>query len=101
MMSEPPSSSPPTKSCGIVGQPESADSSWRMRGSGRMSTAANGVPMACSAATARAEKPHAGASGVPFMKRMTSFSRIASAIASRIGLSVCCSLMGVLGGLAS
>ena len=49
MMSEPPSSSPPTKSCGIVGQPEIADSSWRMRGSGRMSTAAKGEPVACSA----------------------------------------------------
>ena len=30
-------------SCGIVGQSEIAESSWRMRGSGRMSTAANGV----------------------------------------------------------
>ena len=41
-MSQPPTSSPRTKSCGIVGQFDSADSSWRMRGSGRMSTAANG-----------------------------------------------------------
>ena len=34
----------------------------------------------------RAEKPHAGASGVPFMNRITLCSSIASAIASRIGL---------------
>ena len=50
MMSQPPTSSPRTNSCGIVGQLESADSSWRIRGSGRMSTAANGVPSASSAA---------------------------------------------------
>ena len=54
-----------------------------------MSTAAN-VPTASSAATVRAEKPQRGASGVPFMKRMTSFSAIASWIAALI----CCS--GVL-----
>ncbi len=35
----------------------------------------------------RAEKPQAGASGVPFMNRITSCSAIASRIASRIGLS--------------
>ena len=40
-MSQPPTSSPSTNSCGIVGQLESAESSWRIRGSGRMSTAAN------------------------------------------------------------
>ena len=39
-MSQPPTSSPLTKSWGIVGQPESPDSSSRMRGSGRMSSAA-------------------------------------------------------------
>ena len=32
------------------------------------------------------EKPHAGASGVPFMKRITGFSAIACSIATRIGL---------------
>src|SRR3954454_12395607 len=88
MMSEPPTSSPLTNSCGIVGQSDTALSSWRMRGSGRMSTAANGTSSACSAADARAEKPHAGASGTPFMKRITSLSRIASAIASRRGFSL-------------
>ena len=36
----------------------------------------------------RAEKPHIGRSGVPFMKRMTSCSPIASLIASRMGFSV-------------
>src|SRR4051794_8114042 len=99
-MSQPPRSSPSTKSCGIVGQFDSADSSWRMRGSGRMSTAAKGAPVDCRAATVRAEKPHAGISGVPFMKRITRFSRIAPAIASRRGFSVCSAmekLLGVLG----
>src|SRR5579875_1212567 len=85
-MSQPPSSSPPANSCGIVGQFDSAESSWRMRGSGSTSTAANGTSSACSTATVRAEKPHAGASGVPFMNRITSCSAIACAIASRIGL---------------
>ena len=51
-----------------------------------MSTAANGASSAWSAATVRALKPHAGASGVPFMKRIVWLSRIASAIASRMGL---------------
>src|SRR5215211_2234830 len=88
-MSAPPISSPSTNSCGIVGQLDRADSSWRMRGSGRMSTAANGAPVAWIAATVRAEKPHAGISGVPFMKRMTRFSWIASEMASRRGFSVC------------
>src|SRR4051794_34057556 len=87
-MSQPPTSSPLTNSWGIVGQFDSADSSWRIRGSGRMSTAANGAPVASRAAMVRAEKPHAGRSGVPFMKRMTSWSLIASAIASRMGFSV-------------
>ncbi len=65
---------------------EIAESSWRIRGSGRTSTAANGVSSACRAATVRAEKPHAGASGVPFMNRITLCSAIASRIASAIGL---------------
>ncbi len=64
-----------------------------MRGSGRMSTAANGAPSVWSAAAVRAENPHIGWSGVPFMKRITRLESIASAIASRIGL-VLWSLMG-------
>src|SRR5204863_101643 len=58
--------------------------SWRIAGWGRMSTAANGVPSACSAATVRAENPHAGCSGVPFMNRITRLSSIALLMASRI-----------------
>ena len=87
-MSAPPTSSPLTNSCGIVGQFDSADSSWRMRGSGRMSTAANGASSVCSAPAVRAEKPHIGCSGVPFMKRITGFVLIASSIASRRGFCV-------------
>src|SRR4051794_30790408 len=88
MMSEPPTSSPLTKSWGIVGQFDRTLSSWRIRGSGSTSTAAKGTSSDCRHDAARAEKPHAGASGTPFMKRMTSLSRIASAIASRRGFSV-------------
>ena len=81
-------SSPSTNSCGIVGQLDSADSSWRIRGSGRMSTAANGWSTDLRIATVRAEKPHAGWFGVPFMNRITWFSSIAVWIASRRGLLV-------------
>src|SRR3954447_21854657 len=97
MMSEPPTSSPLTNSCGIVGQSDSELSSWRMRGSGRTSTAANGTSSAWSADEARAEKPHAGASGTPFMNRITSLSRIASAIASRRGFSLSLISFGLCG----
>src|SRR5437764_79760 len=97
MMSEPPTSSPLTNSCGTVGHCEIALSSWRMRGSGSTSTAANGTSSACRHAVARAEKPQAGASGTPFMKRITSLSRIASAIASRRGFSVSLISLGLRG----
>ena len=40
---------------------------------------------ACRAATVRAEKPHPGCSGVPFMNSSTGFCSIACVIASRIG----------------
>src|ERR1700760_2753507 len=52
-----------------------------------MTTAANGVACSAGASTVRAEKPHAGASGVPFMNRITLCSAIASEIASRIGFA--------------
>src|SRR2546421_2190248 len=97
-MSQPPTSSPSTNSWGIVGQLEIAESSWRIRGSGSTSTAAKGTSSACSAATVRAEKPHAGASGDPFMKRSTRCSEMASATASRIGLD---SLAGAAEGAGS
>src|SRR5205823_4553914 len=87
-MSQPPTSSPSTNSCGIVGQFESADSSWRIRGSGRTSTAANGRPSAWRIPTVRAEKPHMGWSGVPFMNRSTGLSVIACWIESRKGFWV-------------
>src|SRR4051795_6557964 len=97
-MSQPPTSSPRTKSCGMVGHWEIAESSWRIRGSGRMSTAAYSVPSASSAADVRAEKPHIGCSGVPFMKRMISWSAIASWMASRTGFSLMASLRSGLEG---
>ena len=81
-MSAPPISSPPTKTCGIVGQPESVESSSRIRGSGRMSTALIVAPAACSALMARIEFPHITICGVPFMKSATGSLSITSAICS-------------------
>src|SRR5205809_44367 len=43
-MSAPPISSPRTKTCGIVGQLDTAESSCRIRGSGSTSTAVTGAP---------------------------------------------------------
>ena len=43
-MSAPPTSSPLTNTCGIVGQPEIAVRSWRICGSGSTSTAVTGAP---------------------------------------------------------
>ena len=58
-MSQPPTSSPLTNSWGMVGQLEIEDSSWRMRGSGRMSTAAYSAPSDSRAADgARGEPAH-------------------------------------------
>ena len=74
-MSAPPTSSPLTNTCGIVGQPESSDSSCRIDGSGRMSTAVTGAPAARNASSARPELPHITNCGVPFMNSATgSFS---------------------------
>jgi len=50
--------------------------------------AANGRPTDWRIATVRAEKPHMGWSGVPFMNRITSFSSIAVWIWSRSVLSL-------------
>ena len=83
---------PSTNSCGIVGQPERPDSSSRMRGSGRMSSAAYCTPSALSAPAVRAEKPQAGWSGVPFMNSITRFSSIACSMKSRISSFVTVSL---------
>src|SRR3954453_160994 len=74
-MSAPPTSSPLTKTCGIVGQPEISCSSCRIAGSGRMFTALTGAPASRSARSARSEFPHMTNCGVPFMKIVTgSFS---------------------------
>src|SRR3954452_2025960 len=83
-MSQPPTSCPSTKSCGIVGQPDFADRTWRIRGSGRMLIAPNSAPASRSASTVRWENPQAGASGVPFMKSMTRLLVMAWSIASAI-----------------
>ena len=56
------------KTCGIVGQPEIADSSCADRGSGRTSTVVTGAPTARRASSARPELPQAMKLGVPFMK---------------------------------
>ena len=71
VISAPPINSPLTNTCGIVGHSLSAVSSWRMRGSGSTSTPVIGAPACHNACSARIELPHAGASGVPFMKTTT------------------------------
>jgi hypothetical protein len=74
------------KICGIVGQPESAESSWRICASGRMSTAVTGAPARRSASSARIEFPHMTLCGVPFMNRATGSSAMTCRIFSRISL---------------
>ena len=63
-----------------------------------MSTAANGRPTDWRIATVRAEKPHIGCSGVPFMNRITSFSSIAllDRVAQRVGRLVAHAVLSVL-----
>jgi hypothetical protein len=70
------------KTCGIVGHPDSADSSWRIRGSGSTSTAVKETPVARRASSARAEFPHMTKSGRPFMKTATSSVAMTSRIRS-------------------
>ena len=79
-MSAPPISSPRTNTCGIVGQPETSDSSWRIAGSGRTFTAVTGAPASRSARSARSELPHMTNCGVPFMNRATGSFSITSLI---------------------
>ena len=71
-MSAPPTSSPLTNTCGMVGQPEIAERSSRICVSSSTSTAVIGAPARRSAPSARSELPHMIASGVPFMNRATS-----------------------------
>ena len=81
-MSAPPISSPLTKTCGIVGQPEIDESSWRILGSGRTSTVVIGAPAACRACSARCELPHMTICGVPFMNTATGSCSMTSEICS-------------------
>jgi hypothetical protein len=76
-----------TKTCGIVGQPDRLESSWRKLGSGRMSTAVTGAPAVRSAARARCELPQATKLGVPFMKSATGSVSMISLIWSRSVMS--------------
>jgi hypothetical protein len=59
-----------------------------------MSSAAYCTPSALSAPAVRAEKPHAGWCGVPFMNSMTLFSLIAFSMKPRISSFVIASLRG-------
>ncbi len=86
-MSAPPISSPRTNTCGIVGQLETAESSWRIRGSGSTSTAVTGDPARRSASRARIEFPHMTNCGVPFMNRATSSEAITFSICWRSSLT--------------
>src|SRR5688500_8763941 len=67
MMSQPPTSSPSTNSCGKVGHSETFGKLARISGLLRMSTYANFSPQAISIWLERAEKPHCGALGLPFI----------------------------------
>ena len=59
VMSAPPISSPLTKTCGIVGQPEISDSSWRIAGSARHVDAGHGrAGLDAGRAGTRSELPH-------------------------------------------
>ena len=72
----------------FVGQPESAESSSRMRGSGSTSTAVTGAPARRSASSARCELPHITNCGVPFMKSATSSVSMICLIWSCMSVSV-------------
>ena len=85
-MSQPPTSSPSTNSCGIVGQFESADSSWRIRGSGRMSTAANGWPTDWRIADRAGREAARGLIGCALHEQDHRVLRDRLWIASRMGL---------------
>ena len=85
-MSAPPISSPFTKTCGIVGQPESSASSCRIAGSGSTFTAVTGAPASRNARKARSELPHMMNCGVPFMKSTTGSFAITSLMRSWISL---------------
>mmetsp|Transcript_21659 Transcript_21659/g.62702 ORF Transcript_21659/g.62702 Transcript_21659/m.62702 type:complete len:263 (+) Transcript_21659:223-1011(+) len=85
MMSAPPTSSPRTKSCGIVGQPLNCLTASRTPGlatSSRTFTDSKVTPVAPRRPTDRALKPHWGMSGVPFMKSTASCCWTASRTAS-------------------
>jgi len=70
-MSQPPSSSPLTYSCGNVGQSEYVFSPCRTSSSPRMSKVRKGTPVACSASTTRRLNPQRASSALPFMKSST------------------------------
>src|SRR5476649_3060324 len=73
-MSQPPTSSPSTHSCGKVGQLAYFGISARISGFCKISTYAKRSPQAERACTACAEKPQLGNFGEPFMYRRIGFS---------------------------
>src|SRR4051812_5761737 len=81
-MSQPPTSSPSTHSCGNVGQFANAGRFARTSGLLNTSTYAKRSPHAIKHCTVCAEKPHCGACGEPFMYRMIGLLWICSRIES-------------------
>mmetsp|Transcript_8437 Transcript_8437/g.20671 ORF Transcript_8437/g.20671 Transcript_8437/m.20671 type:complete len:300 (-) Transcript_8437:219-1118(-) len=87
-MSAPPTNSPLTYNCGMVGQSENSLMPSLMAMDERTSTETNSRPSVLRMATTDAEKPHCGVDGVPFMKRTTLCSLTMSSMTSLMGLLI-------------
>src|SRR3954453_7540814 len=83
MISDPPTNSPRTYSCGMVGQSEYSLIPLRTSGSWSTSTVSYLAPSRSRIAIARLEKPHCGNSAVPFMKSTISLLFTMSAMRAR------------------
>src|SRR5690606_3691848 len=80
MISLPPTNSPLTYSCGMVGQSENSLIPWRISMSCKTSTDSKPTPRCSSIATALLENPHCWKRGVPFMDKTTSLAWITESI---------------------
>src|SRR5579862_3194238 len=71
----------------MVGQFENSLMPWRISGSDSTSIPLNLTPMWLSTWTTRAEKPHCGKTGVPFMNSTTGLAAISLRMRSKTGFS--------------
>ena len=86
-ISLPPKNSPPTYTCGKVGQSEKSLTPCRTSGSKNTSKWVNSCPYEDKMEAARAEKPHWGLPGLPFMNRTILLSPTSSCRYSCTGRS--------------